>query len=235
MESAVTHEDELLAARTALTGTALQRAKIAARALVSLMRDPDDTKQVFLLGVATGRRALPHLLTRMVITDEGGRMIREQPSIDSKHVDYDALRALPNGTLGREYVRFLDTNHLDPDLFQAPPGLPQIPAYVSQRMRQTHDIWHVLTGYTPDVAGEIALQAFSYAQTGTPLSLLIAFVGSLRFTPKHPGIIAKSIDGYRRGKRAAFLPSVWLETMWSMTLEEVRAKLSIDAVVPVTN
>ncbi len=230
METAVTHEDELNAARVALTGTPLQRAKIATRALVSLLRNPDDTRQVFLLGVSTGRRALPNLLTRIVLSEEGGRMIREQPTIDSKHVDYEALRKLPDGTLGREYVRFLDVNHLDPDLFHAPPGLPQIPAYVAQRMRQTHDIWHVLTGYTPDVPGEVALQAFSFAQSRTPLSLLIAFFGSLRNSVKHPGIIGKSIDGYRRGKRAAFLPSVWLEEMWALPLEEARKRLSIDAV-----
>ncbi len=230
MKSAVTHEQELEASRVALTGTAFERAKIAARALVALLRNPDDTRQVFLLGTATGRRALPQLLTRIVLSDEGGRMIREQPTIDSKHVDYEALRKLPDGTLGREYVRFLDVNDLDPDLFHAPPGLPQVPAYVAQRMRQTHDLWHVLTGYMPDVPGEVALQAFSYAQTGTPLSWLIAFFGSIRNSVKHPGIIGKSIDGYRRGKRAAFLPSVWLEEMWALPLEEARKRLSIEAV-----
>jgi ubiquinone biosynthesis protein COQ4 len=230
MQSAVTHEDELRASRSALTGTPFGRAKIASRALFSLLKNPDDTRQVFLLGTATGRRALPELLTRMVLTDDGSRMIREQPSIDSRHVDYDALRALPDGTLGREYVRFLDDNHLDPDLFQAPPGLPQIPAYLAQRMRQTHDIWHVLTGYTPDVPGEVALQAFSYAQTRTLLSLLIAFFGSLHNSMRHPGIIGKSVDGYRRGKKAVFLASVWLEEMWALPLDEVRARLAIDPV-----
>ena len=36
-------------------------------------------------------------------------------------------------------------------------------AYLAQRMRQTHDIWHVLTGYATDVAGEVQLQAFTLA------------------------------------------------------------------------
>lgn len=238
MKSAVTAEDELAAARAALTGTPLERARIATRALLSLLRDPNDTRQVFLLGISTNRRSFPRLLARIAMTDEGGEMLRERPSIDSRHVDYAALRALPDGTLGREYARFLDDNHLDPDLFQSPPGLPEVPAYLVQRLRQVHDIWHVVTGYSPDVPGELALQAFSYAQTGTALSLIISVFGTLRWTfspppgasTSGPKLIAKTVDGYRRGKRAAFLPVVKFEDMWSLPVTEVREKLRVEAV-----
>src|SRR5581483_1426369 len=93
----------------------------------------------------------------------GKRILEERPSIDREHVDFDALRRLPDGTLGREYVRFLDDNHITPDVFQKPEIGDDRIAYVMQRVRQTHDLWHVLTGYTPDVPGEILLQAFTYA------------------------------------------------------------------------
>lgn len=230
MQSTTALASETVAARAALLGTARERAVIAVRALTALLKNPDDTSQVFVLGLVTGRITLPHLLTRIAFSDEGARLLRDRPTIDSQHVDYAMLRGLPNGTLGREYVRFLDEHKLDPDLFQPPPGLPEIPSYIAQRLRQTHDIWHVLTGYYPDVPGEVALQAFTFAQTHAALSFLIAVSGALRWSLSHPQILARTIDGYRRGKRAKFLPVLRLEEMWSLPLEEVRRSLGIEAV-----
>jgi ubiquinone biosynthesis protein COQ4 len=229
MESSVSHEDEVMAARIAIAGTALQRTALAARAVRNLLRNPDDTRQVFLIGLATSRFTLPRLLTRICMEDEGARMLREQPAIDSAHVDFEALRGLPDGTLGREYVRFLDANRLDPDLFQRPPGVPEIPAYVAQRLRQLHDVWHVLTGIAPDVPGEIELQAFTYAQTGAALSFLITLFGTLRWMPEHPSLPRAVLRGYRRGKEADFLPVVRVEELWELPLDEVRARLHLTA------
>lgn len=219
--------DEGTAARIALEGRPLQRARIAAKALSALLKDPDDTRQVFVLSLALNARAFPRFLARFLASEEGLALLSEQPSIDSTHVDLDELRALPADTLGGAYVRYLDENHLDPDLFQAPPGLPPAIAYVSQRMRQSHDVWHVLTGYRPDVAGEVALQGFTYAQTGAPASGLIAAAGALRFSPRHRGLVRETLGGYRRGKRAAFLGSVRWEDHWTRPLAEVREELGI--------
>lgn len=227
MKTNVSHEDELRAARIAISGNVFQRTSLAARAVRNLLRNPDDTRQVFLIGLATSRLTFPRLLTRICMEDEGGRMLREQPAIDSKHVDFDALRQLPGGTLGREYVRFLDDHGLDPDLFQKPPGVPEIPAYVSQRLRQLHDVWHVLTGIAPDVPGELELQAFTFAQTGAALSFLIGFFGTLRWSWQDPTLPLQVMRGYRLGKQAAFLPVVRVEELWDLPLEAVRARLGL--------
>ncbi|MBM4358964.1 MAG: hypothetical protein FJ096_12740 [Deltaproteobacteria bacterium] len=229
MESSVSQEDEVQAARIAISGTTWQRAALAARAVRDLLRNPDDTRQVFLIGLATSRITLPRLLTRICMEDEGARMLRDQPAIDSAHVDFAGLRELPDGTLGREYVRFLDQHGLDPDLFQRPPGVPELPAYVAQRLRQLHDVWHVLTGIAPDVPGEVELQAFTYAQTGAALSFLITVFGTLRWTLRHPALPGAVARGYRRGKRAAFLPVVRVEELWELPLDEVRARLRLAA------
>jgi len=36
------------------------------------------------------------------------------------------------------------------------------------RMRDTHDLWHVVTGYKGDLVGEASLLAFLFAQTRNP-------------------------------------------------------------------
>jgi ubiquinone biosynthesis protein COQ4 len=203
---------------------------MAWRALRALLRDPNDTKQVFYLGLLVNWSRYPAFLARLTLDEEGARLLREKPAIDSRRVDLEALRELPADTLGGAYVRFLDRRGLDPDLFQAPPGLPEIPAYVAQRMRQVHDLWHVLTGYDTDIRGEIGLQAFTWAQTGMPSAALIAIGGALRFGARDPRIVAVVVDGYRRGRRARFLPPLRLEDHFARKLADVRRDLGIEAV-----
>lgn len=218
--------EERAAARVALTGSRVARLRVGARALCDLLRDPNDTTRVFLLGIVANAHRFPELLARFALDEDGARLLREQPSIDTAHVDFAALRALPEGTLGRAYVRHLDDEGLDPDIFQAPPGLPSIPAYVAKRIRQSHDVWHVLTGYATDVAGEVALQAFTYAQVGGPGSAWIALGGTLR-SLRQPRVAAMALDGLRRGRAAKWLPAVVWEDLWALPLDEVRRRLGV--------
>lgn len=228
----VEEREDREAARVALQGTPVERAKLVVNAIQALLRDTNDTRQVFRLGLVLARRGYPLFLAKLTLDDEGARLLRERPSIDSSAVDYDKLRALPETTLGGAYVRFLDRHGLDPDLFQAPAGLPEVPAYVSQRMRQVHDLWHVLAGYEPDVAGEIAVQAFSFGQTKMVPPAVIALVAAAKFAPKEPRIFRMVLDGYRMGAKAKFLPSVWLEEHFERPLEDVRKDLGIVPVKP---
>lgn len=222
-----TKTSEADAARIALSGSPIERARLGARALFDLLRDPEDTTRVFVLGLLVSRRAYPELLARITLDERGARLLRERPAIDSAHVDFVRLRALPATTLGGAYARYLDEKHLDPDLFQAPPGLPEVPAYVAKRMRQVHDLWHVLTGYDTDVSGEIALQAFTWAQTDAPSAALVTLGGLARFGIADRGLFVRVVDAYRRGRKAEFLAPLWLEEMWERPLDEVRAELHI--------
>jgi ubiquinone biosynthesis protein COQ4 len=215
------------AAKIALSGSFVERAALGAKALYDLIRDPEDTTRVFVLGLLVSRRAYPVLLARITTDDRGARLLRERPAIDSAHVDFARLRALPATTLGGAYARYLDAKQLDPDLFQPPPGLPEVPSYIAQRMRQVHDLWHVLTGYDTDVPGEIALQAFTWAQTDAPSAALVTIGGLLRFGVSDRGLFVRVVDAYRRGRRAEFLAPIWLEEMWERPLDEVRAELGI--------
>lgn len=218
--------NEAEAIRIALQGTRTQRLVTGVRALARLIKNPDDTTQVFLMGIVLNAPMFPGLLLRIMTDEAGPALVHEQPLLSSKTVDYDALRRLPASTLGGAYVRYLDENKLDPDLFKPPPGLPEVPRWIVARIRQTHDVWHALTGYGPDVPGELALQGFTYGQLGMPSALLVSTLGTLTRSPRSIGSVLR---GYRRGKAAAFLPVVRFEKMWSRPLEEVRRELGIAA------
>jgi len=197
----------------------------AARALADLARDPSRLDRVFDLGVALNAGRIPRILARLEADPETRRLLDEQPSIDSAHVDFDALERLPDGTLGREYVRFLRDNGISPDVFKRPNVGDDRVAFIMQRIRQTHDLWHVLTGYAPDLRGEILLQAFTYAQLRAPSALAITVLGLVRHGRGQRGFARDVRNAFRRGKAARKLATYRWENRWSAPLEDLRREL----------
>lgn len=220
-------EAEHRAVEIALGGGWLRRRLFALRSLHQLGRNPGDTEKALLVGIALNGPKTIELVGRFASWPGGLRLLTERPGIDSRNVDYDALRALPDGTLGREYVRFLDDHDLSADLFRAPPGMPEVPAYVAQRLRQSHDIWHVVTGYGTTVPDEIALQAFTYGQTDLPSARALSRLGLLRWGWRYPSLFRAVRRAYSRGKNAAPLATVAWEDLWDVPLGEVRRRLGV--------
>jgi ubiquinone biosynthesis protein COQ4 len=102
-------------------------------------------------------------------------------------------------------------------------------AWYARRLRDVHDLWHVLTGYGRDALGETCLVAFSYAQTRSTGFALIACVGAretgraLRGRP-----VAQAVwQGYRNGRAAAWLPGEDYEALLAEPLEAARVRLRI--------
>lgn len=193
--------EEREAVNAVLYGTRLDRMRAGARALGRLLRDPNDTAQIFVFAVALDRGEIPNVLLRLLCEPGGLELLHDKPALDA---------------------------NLDADLFQAPPDLPPVIAYFAQRFRQTHDVWHVLSGCGIDVPGEIALQAFCHGQLGTPAPALAAIVGSVRYGLGDPSVARRSWDAYRRGKRARFLLAVRWEALWAEPLDALRARFCID-------
>jgi ubiquinone biosynthesis protein COQ4 len=206
--------------------SAAQRARTVVRTLATLARDPGRLDQVLVLAQTVNLPAVARAMDRLEHDQAGQALLAEQPRIDRAHVDLDALRRLPDGTLGREYTRFLDDNGITPDAFESLPdvGDPRA-AYVMLRLRQTHDLWHVLTGFAPDVRGEILLQAFTYAQTRAPSALIIAMFGTLRWAFKWPGQGKALRDAFERGQRTGRLATFRWEEHWVTPVSELRALL----------
>jgi ubiquinone biosynthesis protein COQ4 len=204
------------------------RVRTAVAALATLARDPGRLDQVLVLSQAVNLGALTRALGRLGADPEGLALLAEQPRLDRSSVDWDSLERLPDGTLGREYVRFLRSNGISPEPFEALPDLGDArAAWVMLRLRQTHDLWHVLTGYAPDVRGELLLQAFTYAHLRAPSALLIAVLGSLRWAWGWKGQLAALRRAYRLGARARFLATFRWEDHWATPLSELRARLGV--------
>ncbi len=213
----------------------LVRWKRAAQALARVLANPEETDQVLVFSAMINAASMTDRMETFFADPAGMRLFAEHMTIDSKTVDLDALLALPADTLGHAYAVFLTSRGLTPEVFDGPPpGIVDPRAsYIIQRMRQTHDLWHVVTGSETDPAGEIALQAFTHAQTGAPSSAILAAFGTLRTVREKPGIarslVRDVVAAFRRGKRAEKLVLFAWEDHWATPLADVRAMLGLPA------
>jgi len=108
-----------------------------------------------------------------VMGDETGRRIlREGRSLLPVLLDRDRLRSLPGGSLGGEYVRFVEENEVDVVGFaeaslrhMAREDYATDEAWaLANRMRDVHDLVHVVSGYGTDLLGEMCTLAFGIRQ-----------------------------------------------------------------------
>jgi ubiquinone biosynthesis protein COQ4 len=202
----------------------------AARALGALLKDPDDLPQVFTLIESVSGTAPHRLLFRLRRTESGKRLLRDKPDIMPVLADRAGLHALPEGSLGRAYLAFVESEGISPEgIKTASEGIKPPPAFafLNMRMRDTHDLWHAATGYKGDVLGEASLLAFTLAQNwNTGVAFIVAAALFKGFGRLETTVIR---DGYRRGRAAAWLPAQEWESLLPLPLDEVRARLKLGA------
>ncbi len=105
--------------------------------------------------------------------------------------------------------------------------------YAVLRGFQLHDFLHVLTGFGPSPAGEIALQAFCLAQTSFPYFSMWIAVTTSRMTFIDPGSIVPLMDaitgGWQYGRQVKNIQFARLEDRIGDPLIAVRADFDIPA------
>jgi ubiquinone biosynthesis protein Coq4 len=140
------------------------------------------------------------------------------------------LDGLPPGTLGREFADHCRSRNLDPNLIHVPPD-DEI-GWVLNHLYQTHDIWHVITGWDNDLPGEVGLGSFYSGQFRSPafFSFMLALVllnVVFRRAELVPVMSAIS-EGYRAGERAEPLFGVHWDELWEVPLDEIRSRFGIE-------
>ena len=206
----------------------------AGRALAALMRNPDDLPQVFTLIDAMSGTAPHRLVLGLRRSRRGARLLRDRPDIVPTLVDRSALGRLPDGSLGRAYLAFVESEGISPegirDASVAGEGgdyLRDDFRYGHQRLRDTHDLWHAATGYKGDVVGELALLAFTLAQHWNTAVAMIIVAGLIKGLGRSESRVI--VDGFRRGRAARWLPAQEWESLLALPLEDVRARLNLGA------
>lgn len=210
-------------------GLAPVRGARALHAFATIARDPNQLGKVFeLRSSLEDKQRLVPIVARLAETPAGRAAFAERPRLGT--IDLAELAALPAGSLGERFGRHMLDAGLDP---AAIPTLESEDeqSYVSAHLYETHDVWHVVTGFGTDVAGELGLQAFYLGQFPAFLSAAILSAGLLNtmlFAMEERDRRMEAIArGWDLGRRAAPLFGVRWADRWSEPLEDVRRSLGI--------
>jgi ubiquinone biosynthesis protein COQ4 len=197
--------------------------------LAAFLKNPTELTSVF--GVARSLQGSPlatqmqrHLLANPQMAELVVTLWRPAP------IDLAQLSALPVGSLGRTYAEQLQSQGLTPESLIDPSPISSPAQYITHRLRETHDIVHVLTGFGTDGVGELGLQAFNLAQVRSPLALLLIFgglLGTLQNDEPLEPLLRSLARGFELGLAAQCLISFKLEEGWGRPLMEWRSELGL--------
>jgi ubiquinone biosynthesis protein Coq4 len=126
------------------------------------------TLNAHLIGLGRGSRS-EDLVSHYVKTREGAAAVQERRRL---RLDPGELAGLRASTLGGAYARFLKERGLAPESFPDLPVKSDVD-YIVAHLYETHDLWHVVTGFDTDPAGEAGLQAFYLAQQRSYLPFFV--------------------------------------------------------------
>ena len=147
-----------------------------------------------------------------------------------KPIDLNDLQKLPQGSLGRSYADQLLSQGIDPDALIDPTPVTSSKEFIVHRLKETHDIVHVLTGFGIDGVSELGLKGFNLAQNRSPLAVMLIFGGMLNALqddePLGPLLQALS-QGFQMGLDADLVIAHKLEEDWERPLVQWREELRL--------
>lgn len=201
--------------------------------LFKLVRNPNRTDLIFkgvdIVSKDSDQRIVKEL-EQSLLSNESFRGMHEEGYIPSAP-KLTELAKLHDDSFGKALHLHMHKNNLDFTLF--PRIIPKRPIeYLSARIYQDHDLWHVLLGCGTGVEDELAIQAFGVAQIRTPVGVMIIAGGLLHLLAKNPmkavAAIEKISNAYLVGKKSKFLLSVKLHDLLEKSLDEVRSICSLE-------
>jgi ubiquinone biosynthesis protein COQ4 len=210
----------------------LTRVRLGLRALDVLKDDPGNPYYGPLLNACLDGETYARTARRWRTTEEGRRLLDERPDLQGRALDLEALARLPEGTLGHAFARYFRDNGLEPFVTAFP--IESDVDYLSKRYRETHDLFHVITGYATDERGEMELQAFVLGNLGVrQAALILAY--SLPRQLRRRGLAGAGDDlgrlraAFRRGRRSRELLGVRFERLWTQPVDLLSALLCAPA------
>ncbi|WP_370237039.1 MULTISPECIES: Coq4 family protein [Henriciella] len=204
-----------------------------------LIANKEDTEQVFLIIESLNGNNLQKDFERFLASDRGVEELQKRTYLPPILDQHGPLHNMPEGSVGRTYAEFMEREGLtaaglvtesetresdwrdyDDDLL-----------WYANRLRDTHDMFHILTGYGRDALGEATLLGFTHSQHGGLGIRFINFMGGREISkvaPKSANIRAVLREGREHGKVAKRIIEQDILALLPRQLEDVRAELNIN-------
>jgi len=168
-------------------------------------------------------------------TYEGVSEIAKLP-LPRRHT-LEELGACPENSVGRLFHNVIVDNSFDLEVLDRDAiGLSSLPSpldYLNTRMLQAHDLWHLVGGYETTSLHEIAISAFQMSQFGHNYSAqflaVTAVIGAQGDAMAYPILMDTITSAWVHGRHTPPMITIDWESVWTGTLEEVRAQFGITA------
>ena len=203
----------------------------------ALIRTPEETDHAVHLAYALGAPEFERNFLRFAASASGAALLAERPSLLAALSERAVLARLPEASLGRAYLAYLDANGFAPggllevqervrahwEAEEGIPALDPLRAWFRERTLLAHDLFHVLSGYGTDELGEATLLAFTLAQLGGRAQALLTLGAALEvWRTLGWRWLAYDLRAWQRGRRAAWLATLPWEELLPLRLETVR-------------
>ncbi|MBW4672411.1 MAG: ubiquinone biosynthesis protein [Cyanomargarita calcarea GSE-NOS-MK-12-04C] len=144
-------------------------------------------------------------------------------------IDLEALSQLSRGSLGHTYATVMKALGFDPNFFRQR-QIETDEDWLTMRLRKTHDLVHLVTGFGP-TGGEVGVLSIQAVQIGYPMSvaLQVASIGmALKQQPeKLPDLTQQVARGMGMAMQMKPLIAQRWEDGWDKTLHQWREDLNI--------
>lgn len=212
----------------------------ALRHFRKLLADKEDTAQVFHIFEALPRKSFIPEAQAFIESPRGQALMTSEPFLPAILDDHDTLRKLPAGTVAHAYVDFMQREGLSAaglveesaKIRRGKPEFDDQLQWYGNRLRDTHDLLHVLTGYGRDALGEQCVLGFTYGQTRNVGNIFIAYLAGLdvkRRVKSSAPVLAAIREGQRHGTKSPNIINEDIRKLLAEPLDAARARLNIGA------
>ena len=210
------------------------RLREARRAMAVLAEDPDDTVAAIQVIGAMAGKSPERCFKRFKRSAKGRKILAEKQELYDVLSNLDVLGAMPEGSLGKEIWRFYTVEELSAEGLKtaseqaggAGSGDDSEAGRYGRRMRDLHDVFHVVTGYGRDLRGEVGCLAFTFAQTwNTGIGYLVFDALKNAGWRSEQGRFIR--QAFRRGRRSQWLVDQPWESLMEQPLERLRTQLGV--------
>lgn len=203
-----------------------------------LVDDKEDTEQVFHIIDATKGRVSHKQGWDFIRSDAGQRFIQSGEDLPALLDDHARWAECAHDSVARRYIAFMEREGLtarglveESHKWAPSEARPHdLTEWYCERLRDTHDLFHVLTGYGRDALGEASLLGFSYSQNHNKGLLFIAYAGAhqiKKVSGTAAPLFASVREGQRLGKAAAKIAHEDIEALMHEDIDAARERLNI--------
>lgn len=209
----------------------------AVRNFQALIKDKDDTSLVFNIFESLPSSGFMNRVRDLTLSERGEFLRQTERELPEILDDHAALRRTPKGSVAHAYCDFMEEAGFTAAGLVAESErngrarFPDLVEWYINRSRDTHDLFHVLTGYGRDALGEQCVLLFTHGQSPSHGHLLIGYAGAAQIKKLIKGSTAPVFgavrQAHRTGQGTPQLIAQPIRQLLERPLADVRAELRI--------